>query len=316
MTWINNNKILSPNVFGIVPSVQQSEFLLDNYTNGYGAYSLRKLRSAYSGSAIRVRRSSDNTELDIGFVNNYLDLFTLTTFVGANTGNITKWYNQSTVGASLDISQSTAVNQPRIINAGSLYTVNGKASIYFVDDYLQAPNNVVYNLYHNGSNSTTFIVNRTELPSLAFGGYFGTVNSSGSAIGALLAYTNSGGGVSNQLYNAAYNGSGLTVPVINLQNNAINRSVQSLISLYMKANNTPVADRSEIQVNNGTIYKNNTNNAGISTANSGQNFAIGSTGSTSNFFTGYIQEFVCFNDDKRTTRSNINNSINSYYGTY
>jgi hypothetical protein len=31
------------------------------------AYSLRKLRAAYAGNAIRVRRSSDNAELDIGF---------------------------------------------------------------------------------------------------------------------------------------------------------------------------------------------------------------------------------------------------------
>jgi hypothetical protein len=31
------------------------------------AYSLRKLRNAYTGSAIRVRRSSDNAETDIGF---------------------------------------------------------------------------------------------------------------------------------------------------------------------------------------------------------------------------------------------------------
>jgi hypothetical protein len=31
------------------------------------AYSLRKVRNAYTGSAVRVRRSSDNTETDIGF---------------------------------------------------------------------------------------------------------------------------------------------------------------------------------------------------------------------------------------------------------
>jgi len=42
-----------------------------------GAYSLRKLRSAYTGSAIRVRRSSDSTEQDIGFVNNELDTVSL-----------------------------------------------------------------------------------------------------------------------------------------------------------------------------------------------------------------------------------------------
>ena len=41
--------------------------LLDIYTGAAAAYSVRKLRNAYTGSAIRVRRSSDNTEQDIGF---------------------------------------------------------------------------------------------------------------------------------------------------------------------------------------------------------------------------------------------------------
>ena len=46
------------------------------------AYSLRKIRSAYTGNAIRVRRSSDNAEQDIGFVNSELDTTALTGFVG------------------------------------------------------------------------------------------------------------------------------------------------------------------------------------------------------------------------------------------
>ena len=41
--------------------------LLDDYPNSAVAYSLRKLRTAYTGAAIRVRRSSDNAEQDIGF---------------------------------------------------------------------------------------------------------------------------------------------------------------------------------------------------------------------------------------------------------
>jgi len=41
--------------------------LLDTYPDAAAAYSLRKLRADYSGSAVRVRRSSDNTEQDIGF---------------------------------------------------------------------------------------------------------------------------------------------------------------------------------------------------------------------------------------------------------
>ena len=49
-------------------NVQSSEsLLLDTYSGASVAYSLRKLSSTYSGSTIRVRRSSDNTEQDIGF---------------------------------------------------------------------------------------------------------------------------------------------------------------------------------------------------------------------------------------------------------
>ena len=40
--------------------------LLDLYPSAAAAYSVRKLSNGYSGSAIRVRRSSDNTEQDIG----------------------------------------------------------------------------------------------------------------------------------------------------------------------------------------------------------------------------------------------------------
>ena len=48
---------------GGLPPVQ---LLLDTNPGASVAYSLRKLSSAYAGSAIRVRRSSDNTEQNIG----------------------------------------------------------------------------------------------------------------------------------------------------------------------------------------------------------------------------------------------------------
>ena len=53
---------------GIVGSqIQSFVGLLDTYPNAAAAYSVRKLRTAYTGSAIRVRRSSDNAEQNIGF---------------------------------------------------------------------------------------------------------------------------------------------------------------------------------------------------------------------------------------------------------
>jgi len=45
----------------------KSGLLLDTYPNAAVAYSLRKLRSAYTGSAINVRRGFDSAEQDFGF---------------------------------------------------------------------------------------------------------------------------------------------------------------------------------------------------------------------------------------------------------
>jgi hypothetical protein len=103
--------------------------LLDTYSGSAAAYSLRQLSSTYTGSAIRVRRSSDNTETNIGFVANALDTASLLTFCGAGSGFVTTWYDQS--GNSRNAIQSTAGNQPQIVLTGTLYTLNGKPSVYW-----------------------------------------------------------------------------------------------------------------------------------------------------------------------------------------
>ena len=103
--------------------------LLDLYPNASGAYSLRKLRSAYAGNCIRVRRSSDNAEQDFGFSSNVLNTASLLSFCGAGNGFIVTWYDQS--GNSRDVTQTTAADQPQIVASGVLNTVNSKASINF-----------------------------------------------------------------------------------------------------------------------------------------------------------------------------------------
>jgi hypothetical protein len=115
---------------------EKAGLLLDDYPNASVAYSLRKLRTAYTGSAIKVRRSSDNTEQDIGFVGNELDTSSLLSFVGAGDGFVSKWYDQS--GAGNDALQSTASNQPLIVSSGSVILNEGNTSISFdgVDDSL------------------------------------------------------------------------------------------------------------------------------------------------------------------------------------
>lgn len=105
------------------------KLLLDKNRDAAAAYSLRKLRKGYTGACIRVRRSSDNTEQDIGFSENILDIATLLSFVGINNGFITTWYDQS--GNNRNISNTTSTAQPRIVNAGVLETINNKPAAYF-----------------------------------------------------------------------------------------------------------------------------------------------------------------------------------------
>jgi hypothetical protein len=100
--------------------------LLDTYTGAQVAFGLRKLRSAYAGSCIRVRRSSDNTEQDIGFSGNALDTAAMLSFCGAGDGFIRTWYDQTANGEN--IGQATSGNQPQIVASGAVIT-NGSLPI-------------------------------------------------------------------------------------------------------------------------------------------------------------------------------------------
>ena len=116
-----------------------SSYLLDTYSAEVG-YSIRKISSTAT-NCIRVRRSSDNAEQDIGFNGNDLDTASLLSFVGANDGFVTTWYDQS--GNSRDAINASALRQPRIVNAGVLETKNSKPAIYFNDDALKYNGQIV-----------------------------------------------------------------------------------------------------------------------------------------------------------------------------
>lgn len=128
--------------------------ILDSLSAG-AAYSTRKLRTAYAGSAIRVRRSSDNTEQDIGFSGNALDTTALTSFVGANSGFVVTWYDQS--GNARHITQATQAAQPRIVNAGTIDVANSVPTLVF-----DGTDDVLFNsspwLYANGVMTACFVM--------------------------------------------------------------------------------------------------------------------------------------------------------------
>jgi hypothetical protein len=105
--------------------------LLDIYPSAAAAYSLRLLRTAYTGSAIRVRRASDNTEQNIGFTAlGGLDTSALTTFCSGTNGFVTTLYDQSG-NSGRNATQTTAANQPQIVSNGSVILTNGKPSLLY-----------------------------------------------------------------------------------------------------------------------------------------------------------------------------------------
>ena len=99
--------------------------ILDGISNVAAAYSLRKLRSAYTGAAVLVRNSS-NVELPIGFASDgEFDTAAYNTHVAGGPGYVKTWYDQGVSGR--DVTQATTGSQPRI----ALSTVNGKPTVIF-----------------------------------------------------------------------------------------------------------------------------------------------------------------------------------------
>ncbi|WMW77321.1 putative Ig domain-containing protein [Flavobacterium sp. 20NA77.7] len=150
-----------------------------NFATATAAYSLRRLSPSYIGNAIRVRRSSDNTEQDIGFDGSgNLNQTSLISFVGSSNGYVTIWYDQS--GNARNVLQSTIANQPQIVSNGSLITRAGKPVVYFPTDpaYLQVNANLglpaTYAIVTGVDNLTTSNLALT---------HFGTSNGIGTRIG-------------------------------------------------------------------------------------------------------------------------------------
>ncbi len=123
------------------------------------AYSLRRINREYTGSCIEVRRSSDGTTANIGFVGDYLDTGGLLGFCGSSSGFVRTWYTQiGTVNAV----ETTAANQPRIVLNGSLETVNDRVAIRFIE---ASATRLVASTSFTTSNVSVYLIARHDSPS-------------------------------------------------------------------------------------------------------------------------------------------------------
>jgi len=116
--------------------------LLGTDNGAAGAYSTKTI--GFGGPLMRIRRSSDNAEVDVrGDKNGEISLSSpligtttqsLGAFIGAtHTGHCSVWYDQSHTGsAQNNLSQATAADQPILVNGGTLVTdSNGNTALDF-----------------------------------------------------------------------------------------------------------------------------------------------------------------------------------------
>jgi hypothetical protein len=284
-----------------------ANLLLDLYPGAAAAYSLRKLRTAYTGAAIRVRRSNDNSEQDIGFTaSGDLDTASLKTFVGANSGFVTTWYDQST--NEDNVRNTAAANQPRIVNEGTVERIAGEPSIFFdgSNDRLSVTTTNTLISKFNGEDkpvSNFAVINKTNTNTI------GTIFAFGSNINQ------------NPLIRGVFTNTA-TVQ-FQIRDDAAAGGLRSITSTNTYSANTNYiysVFQSGTNVNfyvNTTDYTpvTNTTNVGTLTLNL---FSIGmlGRGTQQDFFGGYISENIIYDSSQSSNRTGIESNINSYYGIY
>lgn len=140
--------IINPYVF------TSNALLLDTYTNAAAAYSIRKLRTAYTGFCMNVRRTVGATSVfaNVSFDSNNTVSFdsaisvTFGTSAATNLGEFAAktgysnpdgiaanqsifmniWYDQTTNARNMN--QATNTRQPRLINAGTFELLTGSST--------------------------------------------------------------------------------------------------------------------------------------------------------------------------------------------
>jgi hypothetical protein len=280
---------------GIIGSsiTQLTGVLLDDYPNAAAAYSLRKLRSAYTGSAIEVRRTNLDVA-DIGFTSTgELDTTALLAFTGTgalDNGFVTKWYDQS--GNAKNATQTNALNQPQIVSSGSVNLKNGKPTLSF-----------------NSSRDLSQIALK-DLPLSSFSFYQVIENPSASLVASSLCFQGNSkdalllypyqSNVSRIFWRDIGSVNGTTTPIA---------SAQTLYSF----------NYSKIGVDNNYNLRRNGTSAlsrnSTTTSTGFDNLFIGSVGG-SQYLDTNMQELILYPTDQTSNRVGIETNINDFYTIY
>lgn len=269
---------------------------LDAYPGATVAYSLRKLRVGYTGSAIRVRRSSDNAEQDIGFSGNGdLNTSSLLSFVGlGNNGFVKTWYDQS--GNGIDATQASNSAQPQIVSGGTMITRNGKSTMLFdgVNDKLATASALPINQIPMTILTLSYTTLNSNYYFIAGGADFATSNGYQYATALLLNnyYSEFKAVVSSPKASELY--------VTKSADYALLTNIVEGTTQYLYLNGSLGGSKS------------------IALAAAASTIPLNIAGSSTNgaYFNGEINEVIVYNSGKLGNVSAMNIDLNNYYGIY
>ena len=279
---------------------------LDTYSGAEAAYSVRLLRTLYTGPALRIRRSGDDIEADVEFDSNN-EISLTSPISNASSGTYTdladfvdhsttprdafcvEWKDQS--GNGNDATQPTAGGsglQPKLYDATTgLIITNGKPGLEFdnTNDYLRT---AAFSSLVSQPTTWSIVCNLT-------------VTVAGNVVAGGITATN------RQIPFAPVLNLGVLEDYIfggaNLWGNATTTGQKLLFTLF--------------DGNSSTLHNNSTLSAsGNAGSNSVAGITIGGRYLNDEIWDGTIQEIIFFGVSQSSNRTGIQDNVNGFFSVY
>jgi hypothetical protein len=263
--------------------------LLDTYPNAAAAYSVRRLKSD-APAAMRVRRASDNTELNIEFNNDgSLNTTQLTTFCTGTNCFVKVWFDQS--GNVRHAEQTTTANQPKIYDSSTgLVTQGGFGAPTF-----------------DGTNDL-FTFNASSLNANLISAFVVTRTAATTGYGTALAIA---GNVATDRFHLGYKNNDNNFYFLYDENLTSAQAANTNVNLFSMLASSGIGGAVGY-INGVSKYTYNTLVSQAMSASA----TIGAFGLATGTLNGSVQEVIIYASDQSSNRTGIEQNINANYGIY